>query len=138
MKKIAPIFFAAALLLTASCERGRYEVITGYAQGGTYAVKYDASQAGRDRKTVQHAVDSLLLLIDNTLSGYNRSSLVSRINRGEEAVPNPMLKDIYSISYRICIFYGKLEPAGERSKCINDITGKLFKDLYENCKEESH
>lgn len=101
MKKIAPIILAAALLTASSCSGGRYEVLSGYAQGGAYAVKYNASQACEDRKTVQHAVDSLLLLIDNTLSGYNRSSLVSRINRGEEAVPNPMLKDIYSISYRI-------------------------------------
>lgn len=85
-----------------SCSGGRkYEVISGYAQGGVYSVKLNMEGSAKDIKSIAHDIDSLLTLIDNTLSGYNKSSMLSRLNAGEDITPNGMFKDIYSKSYKV-------------------------------------
>lgn len=81
----------------------RYIALTGYAQGGTYTVKLNlADENGRllcDQTKVQAGVDSILRLVDNSLSGYNKNSLLSRFNAGEEVIVNDCFVDIYNKSY---------------------------------------
>lgn len=104
MRNIRTIFtaLAAASLLAsaASCgPRDRYITITGYAQGGTYSVKLNLN--GRDGmigirpEEVRDSIDAILADIDNSLSGYNRNSLLSRFNAGESIVPDSLFLDIY-------------------------------------------
>ena len=100
--KLSP-FFAAALLIvalmTVSCSRrGGYLQLTGYAQGGTYSVKYNSKGVKTRQEVVQAAVDSILTLIDTTLSGYNKGSQLSRLNAGAPVQPNDMFKDIFLLS----------------------------------------
>ncbi|RAV28863.1 FAD:protein FMN transferase [Sinomicrobium soli] len=57
-------------------------VITGEAQGSTYAVRY-VSGSGEDLKP---AVDSILLAIDMSMSAYRPDSDISRINAGDSTV----------------------------------------------------
>ena len=80
------------LLLLCGCDSrpGRYARIEGFAQGGTYHVVY-ARPARVSEQAVRSAVDSLLLDIDRTLSGYNKGSLLSRLNDGED----PCLNDLF-------------------------------------------
>ena len=74
--------------------------ITGYAQGGTYAVKLNLN--GRDGmikvspEAIRDSVDAILRNIDRSLSGYNKNSLLSRFNAGETIVPDSIFIDIYS------------------------------------------
>lgn len=70
-----------------------YDLIQGYAQGGTYSVRYCTRGVSRDPRAVREAVDSILTLVDTTLSGYNKGSLLSRYNAGVEVVPNALLLD---------------------------------------------
>jgi len=117
MKKI---YFATLLLCMfffSSCDSNRYIVLSGYAQGGTYAVKMNMNGVSEKEDIIQAKVDSLLLLIDNTLSGYNKSSLLSRMNAGEDIVPNDMFRDIYAESYRIW---------EETSGAVDVASGPLF------------
>lgn len=92
-------FLAAAL---ASCS-GRYDVIGGYAQGGTYSVKYNTRGVKVSRAEIQKTVDGILEAIDTTLSGYNRKSLLSRRNAGEAVELNGMFREVDSLAehYRI-------------------------------------
>ncbi len=107
MGRIVRTFFCVAMLAAAfSCApRDRYITITGFAQGGTYAVKLNLN--GRDGiiqtdpETIKDSVDSILRSIDGSLSGYNRNSLLSRFNRGEEIVPDSLFLDIYRYAYEI-------------------------------------
>ncbi len=99
-KNCASIIFLAAFLFC-SCNQNRYIVLSGYAQGGTYSVKMSMEGVSEKQPVIQAKVDSLLLLIDNSLSGYNKSSLLSRMNAGEKIEPNEMFRDIYGKSYRI-------------------------------------
>ena len=54
------------------------------------------------REAIRDHIDSLLTLIDTTLSGYNKGSVLSRFNRGDTIVPNAMFREIFAAarSYR--------------------------------------
>ena len=107
MRKISETFFALMILAIAvSCApRDRYMTITGFAQGGTYTVKLNLN--GRDGmisakpEEIRDSVDAILVNIDNSISGYNRKSLLSRFNAGEPIVPDRIFRDIYEHAYDI-------------------------------------
>ena len=84
----------AALLPSCGNAPG-YVVVTGYAQGGTYSVKVNMKGVRESPENVRHGIDSILTLIDTTLSGYNKGSMLSRFNRGERIRPNAMFMDMY-------------------------------------------
>lgn len=81
----------------------RYIALTGYAQGGTYTVKLNIrGEDGKflcDEKVLKAGVDSILRLVDNSLSGYNEKSLLSRFNAGEKIKANDCFIDLYERSY---------------------------------------
>ena len=96
------IFFSAllTLCLAAGCRPSGYAVFSGYAQGGTYTVKADLSGVSVPQKEIAAAIDSLLRDIDFSLSGYNRNSLLSRRNAGEEIVPDRYFREVLALSER--------------------------------------
>ncbi len=57
-------------------------VVEGFAQGTTYNVSYISV----DGVSHQRAIDSLLIEIDNSMSTYNKNSLISRWNKSEYGV----------------------------------------------------
>ena len=91
-----PLFLLLILLvLLPSCRRSAdYVQLSGYAQGGVYAVKYNAAGVKVPRETVAAVVDSLLDKIDRTLSGYNKGSVLSRYNAGEDVGPDAMFDEV--------------------------------------------
>lgn len=89
----------AVLAGLTGCEDSNYYQITGYAQGGVYSVKYRGAKIQPGKVKVQ--VDSILNLIDCTLSGYNKGSDLSRFNAGDSIILSPMLAEIYEQSYRM-------------------------------------
>ena len=103
MRTIIRIFYALLFsVLAISCvQRDRYVTITGYAQGGTYAVKLNMKGVRTSPETIRDSVDAILADIDNSLSGYNRNSIVSRFNAGEKIVPDSIFRDMYVKSYDI-------------------------------------
>ena len=82
-----------------------YVVISGFAQGGTYAVKFNLN--GRDGmidtplEEIRDSIDCILKKIDSSLSGYNRNSILSRLNAGEVVTPDRIFLDMYGKSYEI-------------------------------------
>lgn len=72
------------LLLAGSCESGnQYVYIEGFAQGGTYHVICRPVR-GLSAQELRDRIDGRLLAIDGSLSGYNKGSLLSRLNAGED------------------------------------------------------
>lgn len=68
-----------SLLLLSSCsERESFVMIRGYAQGGIYSVK--CSNADISPRELKNGIDSILSVIDMSVSGYNSESMVSRYN----------------------------------------------------------
>ena len=97
MKKTFIIIMAT--LCFAACKDTRYYRISGYAQGGTWQVKYRGARLRPEK--VQAGVDSLLSEIDYTLSGYNKASLLSRLNAGDSVVLSRRFFELYGHSYRM-------------------------------------
>lgn len=87
---------------------GRYRQITGFAQGGTYSVKYNVDGVKVKPDLIKSCVDSILAMIDTTLSGYNKGSQLSRFNAGMEVTPNAMFKEVYALSR---VFYEETKGA---------------------------
>ncbi|MBR4826635.1 MAG: FAD:protein FMN transferase [Bacteroidales bacterium] len=86
-----------ALAALCSCSRG-YVSVGGYAQGGTYTVRYNPKGVQESKDRVAAAIEGILEAVDTTLSGYNRKSVLSRRNAGEQPELNRMFLDIESIS----------------------------------------
>lgn len=103
---------AAAMLLSSCAADTGYVTITGYAQGGTYSVKLNLSDPDggvlAEPENVKAAIDSILTVIDNSVSGYNKSSILSRFNAGERVAPDHVFIDLYEISRR---FYDQTDGA---------------------------
>ena len=92
-------------LLSASCSGGdEYRRITGFAQGGSFHIIY-SSPEGRpepsDEDSITALVSRQLRDIDFSVSGYNRGSLLSRWNRGEECVPDRYFLELYGMSRKL-------------------------------------
>lgn len=98
MKRNLSFFTALTLLLACACTGGKYETFSGYAQGGTYRVKVNMQGVRVSPETVAAAIDSLLEAIDFSISGYNRNSLLSKRNAGEEIVPDRYFSELLELS----------------------------------------
>lgn len=84
MYRTAILLLTTSLLLLSGCGRQQaYLRIEGFAQGGTYHV-ICRSVKGLDAQSLQEKVDACLQDIDFSLSGYNKGSLLSRLNAGED------------------------------------------------------
>lgn len=118
--KYLNLFFFASLILASCGQRDRFVVFSGYAQGGTYSVKCNLKGVMLSQEEVRDGIDSILLAIDNSLSGYNKKSLLSRFNAGEAVVPDEMFMDVYDLSYEIW------EKTGG---CV-DVAGAPLYDLW--------
>ena len=118
MKKISVLVLTAVLLcLSCTTSRSGYVTITGYAQGGTYAVKINMEGVDQSPEQIRDSVDAILRQIDFSLSGYNKSSILSRFNAGETVIPDSLFTDIYS---HACNIY-------ERTDGLVDVAaGPLF------------
>ena len=105
--------------------RENWCTITGYAQGGTYAVKADLSQSDIRPRELKDSVEAILSAIDKSVSGYNKGSLLCRLNAGERIRPDGILMDLYRKSYQIyCSTDAYVDVA---SAPLYDIWGFGFK-----------
>ena len=95
----AVLMVAAAASFSVSCSRApRYVSITGYAQGGDYLVKVNLAGSDADAASLKKGIDSILTAFDNSLSGYNPNSLLTRFNAGEAIVPDSVFIEIYRMA----------------------------------------
>ena len=84
MYRTVLLLLTSSLLFFCSCEKSDpYVRIEGFAQGGTYHVICRAVP-GVKEPALRAEIDSRLLAIDGSLSGYNKGSLLSRLNAGED------------------------------------------------------
>lgn len=125
MKKSYKNVIIAALLgliCACSCSDNNYYKLRGYAQGGEYGITYKGASIPPEK--VKEGADSLLREIDLTLSGYNKGSLLSRLNRGEKVVITPMFARLYRESMQMWEQSGgAFDPA---SGALYDIWGFGF------------
>ncbi|MGB0887641.1 MAG: FAD:protein FMN transferase [Vicingaceae bacterium] len=99
MKKI---IYIATLLGLLSCgeqpPQKQKMVVDGYAQGTTYNIVY-VSNNGID---YQRAIDSTLIEIDNSLSTYQKKSIISKFNQADSIFEvDDLFADVFNISKEV-------------------------------------
>ena len=73
-------------------------VVDGFAQGTTYSVSYISN----DGINHQRALDSLLIEIDNSLSTYQKKSLISKFNQSDSLGEiDQLFADVFAISKQV-------------------------------------
>ncbi|GAB4489336.1 MAG: FAD:protein FMN transferase [Saprospiraceae bacterium] len=96
------------LTLLASCgkQEPAYLTLTGKAQGTTFNITYQDSQ----QRDFSRPVDSLFRMIDKSMSLWDSTSLISRINRNE---PNVQVDEHFAKVF-------------QKAKEVSEITGGAF------------
>ncbi len=102
--KSVPLTILALCAL--ACNADRYATFSGYAQGGTWTVKANLKGVATPREEISAAIDSLLEGIDFSVSGYNRNSLLSKHNAGEEIVPDRYFRELVELSEKYASMTG--------------------------------
>ena len=72
----------------------------GYAQGSTYSIVYD-NKINIDPAELKQKVEKILSDFDMSLSVYKDSSILSKINRNEDAIPDSFFTEAFRRSVEI-------------------------------------
>ena len=133
-------FIAAAIvaaMVFSSCARKEYVQISGYAQGGTYSITCKCLPS--EAQSLKSGADSILSIIDASVSGYNPASLLSRRNNGEDLPDDGSAE--YNILEELSWFCDSLYRAtggalDTRSGALFDIWGFGFRSGWMPSAEE--
>jgi thiamine biosynthesis lipoprotein len=73
---------------------------TGFTQGTTYSIVYDNNK-NISPEDLRQQVENILHDFDMSLSLYNDSSIISRLNRNEDVVPDSFFTEVFEKSVQI-------------------------------------
>lgn len=97
MQKIS-LFLSILFLISCSDKEDRYQKISGNAFGTTYNITYKDSQ----NKNFEKQIDSLVYLVNKSMSIYLKNSDISKINQGDTSIIiDAYFKDVFLKSQRI-------------------------------------
>lgn len=96
MKKIL-LSSILALLISCSSYEDKMYIIKGEAQGSTYGIKY----ISKSDENLKPAIDSILEVIDLSMSTYRSESIISKINRGEKVKIDKHFEKVFEASRKI-------------------------------------
>ena len=95
------LFLLLSSLLLVGCDKDNtYHRIEGFAQGGTFHIVCNPLN-GISEEELRQRIGSCLQEIDFTLSGYNKGSMLSRLNAGEDIPLNEIFIDCFTRSKRV-------------------------------------
>ena len=77
-----------------------YRAIDGFAQGGTFHLAYEENAAAAN-VNLPDSLQKWFSLIDKSLSGYDTTSTVSRINRGENPPLDSLFIECFNLSKQV-------------------------------------
>ena len=104
--KLLPLILAI-LLVYPSCKNTKpvYDSFTGFIQGTTYSIVYE-NNGKLDPVTMKQNTEKILHDFDLSLSLYNDSSVLSRINRNESVIPDSSFIEVFNLSREISALTG--------------------------------
>lgn len=98
MKIRVLLFQLFLLLILSSCgEKPEFSSFAGTAQGTTYSIVFENS-AKRNPFDLKSEIEEILRDFDMSLSLYKDSSILSKINRNDEAVPDKYFTEVFKKS----------------------------------------
>lgn len=131
----AAIMSITIITATTGCNNraANYRTLDGFAQGGTFHLVYELPE----NNDITHLPDSLTKYfsrIDKSLSGYDSTSTVSRINRGENPPLDSLFIECFNLSNEV---YQATEGAFDISAApFFDIWGFGFKEKEKITREK--
>ncbi len=94
------IIFIAFIFHACKSEKTVYSNITGFIQGSTYSIVFE-NKKNIDPGELRVKIEKILHEFDLSLSMYNDSSVITKINRNEEVVADSFFTEVYLKSVRI-------------------------------------
>jgi len=126
--KLFPIIvlsIASLIMISCSTSNSGYNTIEGFAQGSTYHIIY-SNIDGYSPDEIKNLTDGILDDINNSISGYNKGSILSRINSGEDTPLDSIFIRTFNRSVEI---WQESEGAFDPSAApLFDIWGFGFED----------
>ena len=99
---LAGIAAAALALIGTGCgESERYHTLRGAVWNTSYTIKYKGSP------TLADSVSDIFRRVEMSLSPFNDNSLISKINRNEQADTDSLIEQVLEISQRVNHLSGK-------------------------------
>lgn len=99
------IFFFFNSFLMSCIKTQNYESFNGFTQGTTYHIIFENPKKFNAIE-LKTAVEKILFDFDMSLSVYNKSSVISRINRNEDVIPDTFFIDVFNKSKTISMMTG--------------------------------
>jgi len=97
MKNILLFIITFPLLVSSCSPQPEYAEINGLTQGTTYHIVVEKSP-GLDIMALRQKIENLLTEVDNSLSIYNDSSVISLINAGVSDVTDTLFREVFRSS----------------------------------------
>ena len=94
MRNIFLLFTLLLLINSCAPKPKEYIQVEGFAQGTTFSIVYYDSL----KRNFSASFDSIFLVIDNSMSVYNDSSIISRFNKNEISTIDLLLAEVINIS----------------------------------------
>ncbi len=125
--KLIPTILLAATMLT-SCDTRHYRQCNGAAWGTTYHITYKSDRDLTD------SINHVLRLVEQSLSPFSETSIISQINRGELPAVDSMITQVFTASKEISAKSGGMfDPTV--APLVN-LWGFGYKDLGEEPEKE--
>ena len=97
MKKLFYTFIASLLFVSCQTHKPQKIVLQGLAQGSYYAITYYDSL----NRNFQNEIDSIFNIVDKSVSLWNDSSIISKVNRNEPAELDQIFIDNFNIAQQV-------------------------------------
>jgi thiamine biosynthesis lipoprotein len=92
------VIFAAVILLTWGCQQApEYAEINGFTQGTTYHIVVEKNP-DLDLMALRQEIEEAFTAIDNSLSIYNDSSVISFINSNRSDLTDTLFREVFRLS----------------------------------------
>jgi FAD:protein FMN transferase len=99
-KLLVILFSLTAVMTSCISKKAVIDNFTGFTQGSTYSIVYD-NQKNIDPIVLKQKVEKILHDFDMSLSVYEDSSVISKINRNENVVPDSFFIEVFKKSVLI-------------------------------------
>jgi FAD:protein FMN transferase len=103
IKRLLFLPFLLSLLLLSSCSGPQREARQITIRGAVFGTYYSIIYFDRDARVFEESIDSLLAVFNQSLSYYEKNSLISRINRNETDQVDAFFREVFLRSREISV-----------------------------------
>ena len=100
MRKLVILIILSSLVLFSCRDKDPFIRIKGSTQGTSFSIICERKRSVSENK-VNRGISDILTRIDNSLSVYNSSSVISRMNRNEDVVADRYFTEVFELAQEV-------------------------------------